>query len=43
VRSDEVRIRKAVGFYRHTGFAEIPAEKLYPVTGVHVLVTDLQA
>ena len=34
---------KAVGFYRHTGFAEIPAEQLYPVTGLHVFVMDLRA
>ncbi|HYK34103.1 MAG TPA: GNAT family N-acetyltransferase [Streptosporangiaceae bacterium] len=35
--------QKAVGFYRHVGFAEIPAEKLYPVTGLRVFVMDLRA
>ena len=34
---------KAVGFYRHVGFAEVPAERLYPVTGLHVFVMDLRA
>lgn len=34
---------KAAGFYRHVGFAEIPAENLYPVTGLHIFVMDLRA
>lgn len=34
---------KAVGFYRHVGFAEIPVEHLYPVTGLHIFVMDLRA
>lgn len=33
----------AVGFYRHVGFAEVPAEHLYPVTGLHIFVMDLRA
>ena len=34
---------KAVGFYRHVGFAEIPADKLYPVRDVHIFVMNLRA
>jgi ribosomal protein S18 acetylase RimI-like enzyme len=34
---------EAVGFYRHVGFAEVSAEHLYPVTGLHIFVMDLRA
>jgi ribosomal protein S18 acetylase RimI-like enzyme len=33
---------KAVGFYRHVGFDEVPAAELYPATGLHVFVMDLR-
>lgn len=35
--------QRAVGFYRHVGFGEIPAADLYPVAGLRVFVMDLRA
>jgi ribosomal protein S18 acetylase RimI-like enzyme len=35
--------QKAVGFYLHVGFAEVPPERLLPATGLHVFYMDLRA
>lgn len=35
--------QKAIGFYRHVGFTEIPAEDFFPAADLHIFAMDLRA